>query len=355
MKTVLYDTHCALGAKMVDFAGWMMPVQYQGILAEHNAVRHHAGIFDVSHMGRVVVTGPDSEKFLDYLCTNTIVGKQDGTATYTVLAEAAGGSVDDVIVYKWNAESYFVICNASNRGKDLQHMQEVGRAFDVQISDRFAQEGILSIQGPAAMKIVAEIFPQAAQLKPMHFCEAQFNKETLIVSATGYTGEKGVEIYASNPVVNILWEQFLSLGAVPVGLGARDTLRLEMGYALYGHELSDTIAATESVSAWTVKWNKDFLGKEALKALENSPEKRSEHGVVLLDPGVARAGYEVVHNGKVIGSVTSGTHSPTLNQSIAIVLVKAKLKIDDVVEIKIRSQLCKAKVVDLPFVIAIGS
>lgn len=340
---------------MVEFGGWEMPLQYQGIIPEHHNVRQRVGLFDVSHMGQIEVSGPEAEPFLDYLCTNRISGKPDFSAIYTVLPSANGGSIDDAIIYKQNRNLLFVVCNASNREKDLRHIQHEAKSFRVSIKDHFQEKGILAIQGPMALAIVNQLFPEAANLKTMHFCLVPYRGEEVILSCTGYTGAGGFEIYLSNALLPNLWDELLKMGIpygiMPVGLGARDTLRLEMGYALYGHEITDTIAPTESVSAWTVKWDKgDFLGKSALESLEKNPKKRSEYGAILIEPGIARAGYEVSMEGQVIGTVTSGTHSPTLNQAIAIILVDRHLEDGAFVEIKIRDRKCKAEVTRLPFI-----
>lgn len=355
MKTVLYDRHLSLGAKMVEFSGWEMPLQYQGIIAEHNNVRERVGIFDVSHMGRILILGKDAEKFLDFICTNRITGKKNLSATYTVLTMDNGGCVDDVLIYKNEIDDFFLICNAGNRQKVLKHLNDQKKTFDIRIEDRFSEDGILSIQGPLSESVIQQLFPECSVIKPMHFTVTKFLKKDIVLSATGYTGERGFEIYASNAMIPELWDRLLligkSFGMMPIGLGARDTLRLEKGYALYGHEISETIAPTESVAAWAVKLDKEkFLGKNALQLLEKSKNKRTEYGVTLIEPGIARADYEVVKQGKKIGVVTSGTHSPTMNQAIAIILVSDKLNIGDIIEIQVRSKLVKAKVVELPFV-----
>lgn len=354
MKTILYDRHVALGAKMIDFCGWEMPIQYQGIIQEHHNVREKVGLFDVSHMGRIVITGVDAEKFLDYISTNKIFGKPNFSATYTVCCDVSGGSVDDIIVYKEDTTHCFVIVNACNREKDLKHLQQQSKAFDVTVTDLYETEGILSIQGPLAQKVLSKFLKDIDTLAHMHFLTTSFEGHSFILSRTGYTGEKGYEIYAPLEAIPLLWDQLLFVGQLegimPIGLGARDTLRLEMGFALYGHELTDGIAPTESVSAWAVKFNKsDFIGKEALEKLEESPEMRSEHGIILTEPGIARAGYEVFRDNERIGYVTSGTYSPSLNQSIAIVLVDQTLNVGDRVDVQIRHQLCRAEVVKLPF------
>ncbi|MBA3957255.1 MAG: glycine cleavage system aminomethyltransferase GcvT [Parachlamydiaceae bacterium] len=353
MKTVLYDAHVALGAKMVEFGGWAMPLYYQSISSEHLAVRKAVGIFDVSHMGLVLVQGANAESFLDYLGTNAIVGKADFTATYTVLCHPDGGCVDDVIVYKRDPTHYFLVVNAANREKDLKHLQQYSKSFQVKVTDLYADWGILSIQGPRAEELICHFFPQAKEIGPMHFRLIKYENHEIILSHTGYTGAGGFEIYAPNEVILDFWSQFLdkgkAIGIVPVGLGARDTLRLEMGFALYGHELTDEIAPTESVAAWTVKKH-NFVAKEVLDKLESSGNKRKQYGVVMQDPGIARAGYGVFQNGVQIGVVTSGTHSPSLNKAIAIVMVQEELEVGEEVAIEIRQKRCRAQVVALPFI-----
>jgi len=353
MRTALFDRHCALGAKVVEFCGWEMPVQYKGIIPEHKAVRQSVGIFDVSHMGRILVEGKDAEKLLDYLSTNKIAGKDNGTATYTVWNKPNGGCVDDVIIYKIDPTHFFVIVNAGNRQKDLDHVKQQSKDFDVRIQDKFKEEGIIAIQGPKALDLVAETFPEAGNLKFMHFTALKHMGREMILSATGYTGSGGFEIYAPHELIVDLWDRFLEngkkYGIEPIGLGARDTLRLEMGFALYGHEINEEISANESVSAWTIKWEKEFLGKDSLQKIESGPNKRREYGVVLLDKGIAREGYEVFHRNHSIGKVTSGNYAPTLEKAIAIVLVNEKLAVGAVVEIQIRNNRIKAEVVELPF------
>lgn len=347
MKTVLYDKHVAAGAKIVDFGGWQMPLQYRGIVHEHNAVRNSVGIFDVSHMGRVVIEGPDSEKLLDYLSTNKIVGKKDGTAVYTVWCREDGSAVDDLLVYRINQDSFFVIVNASNRQKDFEHLQKHADGYDVVIKNHFDDESILAVQGPKAESLVAEIFPDASSLKPMTFCFGEYLEQKVIVSRTGYTGSGGFEIYGPHDVLVALWDVFIERGAEPIGLGARDTLRLEMGFALYGHELSDKITPLESIASWAVKLNKEqFLGKDALVA---KVVQRHQYGVVLSGRGIAREGYKVFKDGKEIGIVTSGTFGPSLNKAVAIVLVDGDFVPGDELQIAVRNSLVDARVEKLPF------
>lgn len=350
MKTILNGWHRAMGAKMVDFAGWEMPISYVGNISEHQTVRQRAGVFDVSHMGRITFHGPDAEKYLDFLSTNHIAGRPDKSATYTVWCLPSGGCVDDVIVYKENPQSFFAIVNASNREKDLKHVQDHLGQYRVTIGDCFSTEGILSIQGPEAAEVIFRIFPEASFIKPMHFQHFPYHEQEVILSRTGYTGSGGFEIYAPHAALVDLWDRFNDLGIQPIGLAARDTLRLEMGYALYGHEINEQIAPTESVSAWTVKLDKEnFLGKSALTELDHSEKKRSEYGIILQDPGIAREGYEVYLGEKMIGQVTSGTLSPTLQKSIAIIISDSPLHVGDEVQVQIRQHRAKAKVVKLPF------
>lgn len=355
MKTALYDHHRALNAKLIDFGGWEMPIQYKGIIHEHQTVRSHVGIFDVSHMGRIMVEGLMAEALLDHLSTNQIIGKKDGSATYTVWCHDDGTCVDDLIVYRISETQFFVIGNAGNREKDLEHLLHYSAGQDVIINDRYHEDGILAIQGPNAMELTSKIFPDAANLKPMTFYIDNYEGDPVTISRTGYTGAGGVEICASNATIVLLWETFLTegkpYGIEPIGLGARDTLRLEMGFALYGHELSDKIAPNESVSGWTINWDKpDFIGKAALEKLEIGEKKRREYGIILTGEGIAREGYPVLQDGKQIGLVTSGNFSPTLNQSIALVLVDKNLQVGDSVEVQIRQHRCPAHVVNLPFI-----
>jgi aminomethyltransferase len=354
MHTALLEAHQALGGKIVNFCGWQMPVQYQGVILEHQTVRQHVGIFDVSHMGRILVEGLEAEALLDFLSTNQISDKKDGTATYTVWCNEQGMAVDDLIVYRESKTKFFLIVNAGNREKDLAHLLHYSQGRDVTINERYQEDGILAVQGPQALNLMAVLFPGVRHLKHMHFASFTYKNQAIVISKTGYTGEDGVEIYAPKALSVDLWHALLEkgkpFGIAPIGLGARDTLRLEMGYALYGHELSDTIMPIESVSAWTVKWGKsNFLGKSALELMRDKPH-RHEYGIVLSDKGVAREGYRVLQEGKQIGMVTSGTHSPTLNQAIAIVLVEKKLEEGDSVEVQIREHLCAARVVNLPFI-----
>lgn len=349
-QTVLYDRHVALGAKMVEFAGWNMPVQYGGMLEEHKAVREATGIFDVSHMGRVEVSGPEAEAFVDYISTNRQTGKKDLSATYTVLTNEDGGAVDDSIIYRIDAQHFYLIVNAGNRDKDLSHLQRQAEKFDVRIKDYYQEEGILAIQGPKAPAMVEEFFPEGKDIKFMNFAFLEHDNQKFILSKTGYTGSPGYEIYAPNDLIADFWDRFVEKGAVPIGLGARDSLRLEMGFALYGHELADDISPFESVSSWTVKLkNRCFLGSEAVAEMKTSPKRRRQYGVKLKGRGIPRQGFEVYQGNRKIGTVTSGGHSPCLNMSIAIVMVDCVLETGQEIDIQIRKNRVSAEVCALPF------
>lgn len=356
MRTILYDKHHSHKAQFVDFGGWEMPFQYASLLEEHKAVRTRVGLFDVSHMGRIAIEGPDAEAFLNYLAANKIVGKKDYSATYTLLCAPNGTCIDDTIIYRIDSTHYFMIANAANRQKDLSHLQDYAKDFNVSIFPHFNEEGILAIQGPAAKVLMASIFPESQQLdKPMCFMEIFHQGCKVYLATTGGTRDDTFEIYAPNATIRSLWELILQYGTLhgilPVGLGARHILRLEMGYPLYGHEIDDEIAATESIARWSVKLDKkDFLGKSALVELEKISTRRSAHGIVLLEPGIARDNYLLFREGNEIGKITSGNYSPTLGKSIALVLSQETLNINEQVEVQIRGRLYPAQVVNVPFI-----
>lgn len=335
---------------MVSFAGYDMPIHYKSIIQEHQVVRNDVGMFDVSHMGQIGVSGEQAAQVLDYLSTNKIAAKANNTATYTVWCHSHGGSVDDLMIYKRTPDSFFLIVNASNREKDLAHLLEHVKGFKVTVEPRFDQDGILAVQGPKAVDVVAKIFPESKALAPMRFFETTYDQTRICIAATGYTGAGGIEIIAPNAVIVALWDRLLQEGVEPIGLGARDTLRLEMGYALYGNELDDQISALESVSAWTVKLDKsDFLGKVAMQTLLSGQNRRFAYGIVLKDKAIVRHGNEVYREGKKIGLVTSGSFSPSLQASIALILVNETLNDGDHVTIQIRQQQAEAIVTKLPF------
>ena len=246
MKTVLYDRHVALGAKFISFGGWELPLHYSGAVVEHMAVRNCVGLFDISHMGRIDIRGPSAGQFIDYFCTNRLLDIPEGSAIYAVMCHVSGGSVDDILAYCVSAENYFIVANGANREKDLRHLIDNNHLFQCTIADRFSDIGILALQGPQSLVVAEEVFQTPIVLRPMHFTTVRFQNTDLIVSRSGYTGSIGFELFAPLTLLGSLWDALLGSKCVPdilpCGLAARDLLRLEAGYALYGHELSDQIA-----------------------------------------------------------------------------------------------------------------
>lgn len=351
-RTPLYQRHVALGAKLVPFAGWEMPVQYQGIIQEHLAVRNAVGIFDVSHMGHLLIEGLDAEAFVDWLTTADVPAKKDGQAFYTLMCNDFGGTVDDLIVIRESRERFHFILNAANRQKDYAHIVEESPTFDVIITPQFAESGILAVQGPKAQVVIGKIVTEAATLKRMQATLVEIEGQTAVLSRTGYTGEDGFELILPLNLVEKIWDRLLELGKPegiqPIGLGARDTLRLEMGYALYGHELNDRLSPLESVAAWAVHTEKtNFDGESAIEA--PSAYKRYPIGVIMDGGSIPREGYAVYYADRQVGQVTSGTYAPSLEKGIALALVSEPLAIGETVDIEIRNQKQPARVVKLPF------
>ncbi len=356
-RTPLYETHVAAGGQMVPFAGWEMPVQYKatGLEAEHRATRTAAGLFDVSHMGEIVIDGEDAEAEVDRLVSNDVRKLQDGEACYALLCHPNGGVVDDLFVYRLAADRFLLVVNASNIDKDFAFLRAHARRPErvVNRSDDFAQ---IALQGPLAAQILAAVAPGGALDAPRNQIHVHgFEGYDLLVATTGYTGEAGYEIYCAPAAAPALWQALLDVGGpqglVPVGLGARDTLRLEVGYALYGHELTDDVDPFEGRVGWAVKLEgRSFVGSEALAAKKAAGPARRLVGLEMVERGIARADYAVVRDGAPIGHVTSGTHSPTLGKPIAMALLQASsAKIGTEVEVDLRGRLRKAVVVKLPF------
>jgi aminomethyltransferase len=329
-RTPLRDFHAAHGARLVDFAGWEMPVQYRSILEEHKAVRRTAGLFDVSHMGEVDVKGTEAGKFLDHLVTNAVSKLFPGRVLYSPMCYPSGGVVDDLLVYMRGPEDYFLCINAGNIEKDLAWIREQAAKFSVTITDRSADYALLAVQGPRAAEIVQSLTgAKLGLVKYYHFTEATVAGIHCIVSRTGYTGEDGFELYhaASESVAlaNALLEAGASRGLELAGLGARDSLRLEAGYPLYGHEITADISPLTAGLGWTVKLDKpDFIGRDALLA---EKQKGGANKVVFFKTGdrrIVRAETPVLaSDGSVVGRVLSGTLSPVLNEAIGSALVRS--------------------------------
>ncbi len=327
-KTPLFDEHVALGAKMVSFAGFEMPIQYSGIIDEHKAVRSAAGLFDVSHMGEVRVRGSHAASFLQHLVTNDVEAMYDGRAMYTVMCKPDGGIVDDLIVYRISADDYFVVVNAANAAKDLEWMRQ-NNPMNAEIIDVSDEMSLIAIQGPRAFEIVQPLTDHdLTGLKFYHFLAMQPGEflgcEDAYLSHTGYTGESGLEIYCENASAARVWKALLEagegLGLKPAGLGARDTLRLESGFCLYGNDITEDTNPIEAGLGWVTKLGKgDFVGSEAIAAVKETGPQRKRIGFVMLDRGIPRSGYVIYDiTDKPIGEVTSGSQSPLLEQGIGM-------------------------------------
>jgi aminomethyltransferase len=355
-RTPLRDFHAAHGGRLVDFAGWEMPVQYRSILEEHKAVRRAAGLFDVSHMGEVDVRGPEAGKFLNYLVTNDVAKLFPGRVLYSPMCYPVGGVVDDLLVYMRGMDDYFLCINAGNIDKDLDWIREEASKFSVTITDRSADYALLAVQGPRAAEIVQSLTgAKLGLLKYYHFTEATVAGVHCIVSRTGYTGEDGFELYHATgdaqTLANAILEAGTPRGLELAGLGARDSLRLEAGYPLYGHELTAEISPLTAGLGWTVKLDKgNFIGHDALKA---EKQKGSEKKVVFFKTGdrrIVRAETPVLGpDGAVVGRVLSGTLSPILNEAIGSALVPTAVA-NQPLAVDIRGAKLNLQLVKPPFV-----
>ena len=359
--TCLYDKHVALGAKMSPFAGFMMPIQYSSITDEHLAVRQAAGLFDVSHMGEIFVEGPEAEAFVNYIFTNEIRGFLPGKVLYGMMCYEDGGVVDDLLVYRETLPGHFLlVVNAANIDKDYAWILErvdcnpaSGKPFDCKVVNASAEWGQLALQGPLAEKYMVETLgiAKAAELEFYTFFDTEYKGKRMIVSRTGYTGEDGFELYTSPEGVNELWDILLAAGVKPCGLGCRDTLRFEAGLPLYGDELSPEISPVVAGLGMFCKYDKDFVGKEALlrQKTEGAPKKLV--GIEIGDKAIPRAGYPVeLEDGTPVGVVTTGYHSISLDKSICFALVdKAYGALDTPLWIRIRKKTFPGKVVKKRF------
>lgn len=355
-KTPLHKQHCNLGGKIIDFGGWALPVQYTGVAKEHLQVRSAAGLFDVSHMGEITVNGADAEKFIQNIVTNDILGAKDLQAVYSPMCYPNGGVVDDLLIYKFNSNDYLLIVNASNVEKDFEWLKQnlIGKVELENVSDSFAQ---LALQGPKAESILQKLtdYP-LADIKFFRFeTDIKINGISCLISRSGYTGEDGFEIYVSADSVSKLWEDILlagkEQGLLPVGLGARDTLRFEVALPLYGNEISKDISPLEAGLGYFVKLDKDtFIGKDALVKQKEGGLKRKLVGFEMIERGVPRSHYDVQVNGKRIGFVTTGSFSPSLNKSIGLALIETEYaNMETTIDIIIRNKSVKAKVIKKPF------
>ena len=340
---------------MVDFAGFKMPIQYQGITTEHLNVRNQVGIFDVSHMGEFKIFGKDSTKFLNYICSNNIEKISIGKAQYNLLMNPSGGIIDDLIVYRTAISEYMLVVNAANISKDYDWIKKNINSFECEIKNISDEMGLISVQGPNSTNLLNKIFTGKNIHDLTRFCFKNIGningfKKDIIVSKTGYTGSLGYEIYIDNDDILLLWKQLLNLSdkykVMPVGLGARDTLRLEMGYCLYGNDINDDITPFEANLMWATNLNKNFIGKEKLLHSIRNSEKRMIN-FKMIERGIPRSGYKIFNQEKKnIGYVTSGTFSPTEKVGIGIGYVKSSNNSN--LFIKNRDKYLSIKIIKLP-------
>ena len=353
-KLVLSDLHESIGGKMVEFAGYYMPVQYEGVKAEHHTVRNDVGVFDVSHMGEVFVSGEKALEFLQYITSNDVSKLTPGKIQYTCLPNKDGGIVDDFLLYMIEKKNYLLVVNASNMEKDLAWINK-HNSFGCTINNQSDSYSLLAVQGPNAIKLLQELTKiNLSEIKYYNFKIGSIaGVEDVILSRTGYTGEIGFELYVKNESVKKLWDAIFSTSVElkPIGLAARDTLRLEKGYCLYGNDINDTTSPIEAGLGWITKFTKDFINHEELKAQKENGVSKKLVGLELIDKGIARKDYHILDTkGNEIGIVTSGTMSPTLNKAIAMAYVSNKLsKVGTEVYIQVRKKQIKAVVVTLPF------
>lgn len=356
-RTPLYESHLKYGGKIVDFSGWELPIQYEGISSEHEAVRNAVGIFDVSHMGEVEVEGKDATAFVQNLVTNDITVLEDYQILYTLMCYPHGGIVDDLLVYKYNNEKYLLVINAGNIQKDIDWTMKNKEQYEVDIKDISADVAEMALQGPLA----EELLQRLADVDLSKIGFFYFNEKVVIegaqclVSRTGYTGEDGFEIYLNNGDAEKVWESLMQagkdLGIKTAGLGARDTLRFEANLPLYGNEMTEDITPLEAGLGYFVKLNKDnFIGKDALVKQKAEGLKRKTVGFEMEDKGIPRHGYDVFANGEKIGFVTTGYLSPTLKKSIGLAMVDIEhAELGGTIEIIIRNKPAKAKVIKRSF------
>jgi aminomethyltransferase len=353
-QLVLSDIHESIGGKMVEFAGYNMPVQYEGVKAEHHTVRNEVGVFDVSHMGEVFVTGEKALDFLQYITSNDVSKLTPGKIQYTCLPNTDGGIVDDFLLYMLTENSYLLVVNASNMEKDLAWINK-HNTFGCAINNQSDNYSLLAVQGPKSIELLQELtVVNLSEIKYYNFKIGNIaGVEDVILSRTGYTGEIGFELYIKNESVKQVWEAIFttSIELKPIGLAARDTLRLEKGFCLYGNDINDTTSPIEAGLGWITKFTKEFINHKQLKDQKEGSATRKLVGLEVVDKGIARNGYPIVdENGSEIGIVTSGTMSPTLNKAIAMAYVPKELsKVGSTVYIQVRKKQIKAEVVALPF------
>jgi aminomethyltransferase len=357
LKTTLYDTHVAQGAKMVSFGGFMMPVQYEGVTKEHHCVRNGVGVFDVSHMGEFFVEGPQALSLLQHICSNDIEKLVPGKAQYNYLPNHSGGVVDDLIVYQLEEERYLLVVNASNIEKDWAWISKQNEKIDAQIRNASEEYSLLAVQGPKVIEAMQALTDIDLHDLPFyaHKTAAFAGVENILIATTGYTGSGGLELYIPNSEVQKVWDSVFkageAYGIAPIGLAARDTLRLEMGYCLYGNEINDEQSPIAAGLGWVTRPKTNFINSEALGKEKTDGTSDSLVGFELQERGIPRTGHELFDlEGKQIGSVTSGTQSPSLGKGIGLGYVPKEFsEIGTKIQLQVRKKMLAAIVVSLPF------
>ncbi len=352
-RTALFDTHVSLNGKMVDFAGWEMPIQFEGILAEARAVRSGSGLFDVSHMGRIMLQGPDAVHLLNWLTTANVPVLRHNRARYTLVCTENGGILDDGIIYRLGDEEYMLICNAANRG-DVWSSLEMWRDTkfqDVMMDDRTFQVGMIAFQGPLAAGVMDQLAPGLSEsLRPFRIARADVDGISAYVARTGYTGEDGFEIMPDAAQSAALWQRLMEMGAVPCGLGSRDVLRLEAGLLLHGSDMDAAVTPLEAGLDRFVHMDKESIYSAALQRSLEEGIKRKLVGISMVGRGVPRHGYQILRDGSAVGEVTSGGYSPSLDSYIGLGYVQAEMASPGTrLDVDVRGRVVEATVVDLPF------
>lgn len=348
-ETPLHEWHASAGAKLADFGGWEMPIEYAGVVSEHTAVREAVGVFDVSHMGKLELCGPGAAAWLNSVVISDVAGLPDGKAQYSMLLTDSAGVVDDLLIYRFAEDCVWIVPNASNADAVFAALSALLPA-ELVLNNRHREYGIIAVQGPDSPRVL-DALGLSGEMEYMSADWVTFNGVRLIRCRSGYTGARGYELIAPNEVLLDLWQQAIAAGATPVGLGARDTLRLEMAYPLHGHELSLSISPVEAGASWAVAWDKpEFIGAAALKAQKEAGAPRKRVALKALERGIPRAEMNVLRDGEAVGVTTSGTFSPTLKVGIALALVSPDVKIGDQLALDVRGRTLSVEVVKPPFV-----
>ncbi|MFX1389472.1 MAG: glycine cleavage system aminomethyltransferase GcvT [Promethearchaeota archaeon] len=352
-KTALYSVHLENGARMVNFAGWKMPVQYISIIEEHEAVRSNAGVFDISHMGEFILEGKDVIDFLQYIMINDLKLLEPSKGQYSCMCYENGTVVDDLVYYEENPELFRMIVNASNINKDLKWLNEHIENYNVEIKDLSIERSRLAFQGPKADEYLQPIIDtDLTKIDRFYFKHCNIQDTPVFIARTGYTGERGFELSFDSKFAEKIWNDLIKTGASPAGLGARDSLRLEACYSLYGHEINDSITPVEAGLFWLVKPKEgiDYIGKEVLIKQKTKGTDRIIVGLNLKDKGIIRENYKIFKDGDQIGFVTSGGYSPTLKKTIGLGLVnKLYSEVGTEIQIEIRNKLLRGEIVSIPF------